>query len=136
MLSELQAAQELVKHDRPQGLAALNTLFRSGTVPEPALHGRYAGELVTLDLTPGLTPLFQALTSAWMPWRGKTFHAAHQSGDNIFTRDLYLLARFFNPFYWGFVAEGLIRTGASPSARIPRPVWSTLTGRYLRSTTT
>jgi len=106
VLSELRAAQELVKHDRPQGLAALNGLFRSGTAPEPALHGRYAGELVVLDLAPGLTQLFQALAGAWMPWRGKTFHAAQQSGDNILTRDSYPLARFFNPFYRGFMADG------------------------------
>jgi hypothetical protein len=41
-----------------------------------------------------------------MPWLGKTFHSAQQSGENIFTKDSYLLARFFNPFYRGFVADG------------------------------
>jgi hypothetical protein len=41
-----------------------------------------------------------------MPWLGKTFNSAQQSGDNIFMQDSYLLARFFNPFYHDFVADG------------------------------
>ena len=105
-LAELRAAQGLVKRDRAQGLAALNQLFRSGKVPEPALHGRYAGELTALDIAPGLTHVFESLTNAWLPWLGKTFDASNQTGDNIFTRDSYPLARFFNPFYRGFVADG------------------------------
>jgi len=104
-LTELQAAQELVKHHRAQGLAALNGLFRAGTVPEPSLNGRYAGKLIAIDIAPGLTQLFQSLLSAWMPWLGKTFDPTHQRGDNIFTNDSYPLARFFNPFYRGFVAD-------------------------------
>ena len=62
-------------------------------LPEPSLHGRYTGELVALDLAPGLTPFFQWLTNAWMPWLGKTFNSSQQSGDNIFTKDSYPLAR-------------------------------------------
>jgi hypothetical protein len=106
VLNELQAAQELVQRDRTQGLAALNELFRSGRVPEPLPNGRYAGKLVAIDIAPGLTKLFQALLSAWMPWKGKTFQPAQQSGDNIFTKDSHLLARLFNPFYQGFVHDG------------------------------
>lgn len=105
-LTELQAAQRLVKHDRARGLAALNTLFRNGTLPEVPLNGRYAGKLVAIDIAPGLTQLFQSLLSAWLPWLGKTFNATQRSGDNIFTKDSYLLARFFNPFYRGFVDDG------------------------------
>ena len=105
-LTELQSAQTLFKRDRAQGLAALNSLFRTGTVPEPSLTGRCGGKLIALDLAPGLTQLFQSLTNAWMPWLGKTFNAVNQSGDNIFTQDSYPLARFFNPFYRGFVVDG------------------------------
>ena len=74
-------------------------------MPEPPLNGRYAGKLVAIDIAPGLTQLFQSLLNAWLPWLGKTFNAAHQAGDNIFMQDSYLLARFFNPFYRGFVAD-------------------------------
>jgi hypothetical protein len=101
----LQAAQGLLGTNRAQGLAALDDLFRAGTVPEPHLHGRYSGELTGLDLAPILTPLFQWLTTAWMPWRGKTFEPAQQRGDNIFTNDSYFLARLFNPLYRGFSAD-------------------------------
>jgi hypothetical protein len=103
--NELQAAQALFERRRTQGLAALNSLFRSGTVPEPPLDGRYAGKLVAIDIAPGLTQLFQSLLNTWLPWLGKTFNAARQLGDNIFTQDSYLLARFFNPFYRSFVAD-------------------------------
>jgi hypothetical protein len=104
-LSELRAARRLFKQNRVEGLAALNTLFRSGTLPDPSLNGRYAGELIALDIAPGLTQFYEWLLSRWMPWRGKTFDAAQASGDNIFTRDSYPLARFFNPFYRGFVVD-------------------------------
>jgi len=104
-LMELRAAQGLVKLDRAQGLAAFNQLFRSGRAPEPSLDGRYAGELTALDIAPGLTYILESLTNAWLLWLGKTFDSAHQTGDNIFTKDSYPVARLFNPFYRGFVAD-------------------------------
>lgn len=101
----LQAARDLVRVNRFQGFAALNDLFRVGTVPDAPLHGRYAGELIALDLAPVLTPFFQWLADRWMPWVGKTFDASHHRGDNIFTKDSFLLARIFNPFYRGFIPD-------------------------------
>lgn len=101
----LQTAQDLVRVNRVQGFTALNDLFRAGTVPDPLPHGRYAGKLVALELAPGLTQFFQSLANLWMPWRGKTFDASHQRGDNILTKDSYFLARLFNPLYRGFVAD-------------------------------
>ena len=105
-LNLLRAAQALVQSNRTQGLAALNDLFRAGTVPDPRPHGRYAGELIALDMAPGLTQFFQWLTNQWMPWRGKSFESTQQRGDNIFTKDSYPLARLFNPLYRGFVNDG------------------------------
>ena len=103
--AELQSARILVNHDRVQGMAELNRLFRSGTPPTPPLDGRYRGELIALDLAPGLTQLFQSITAAWMPWLGKAFNASRERGDNIFTQDSYSLARLFNPFYRGFIDD-------------------------------
>ena len=102
----LRAAQALERINHAQGFAALNDLFRAGTVPETPLNRRYTGELIALDLAPGLTPFFQWLTNAWLPWLGKTFNASNQQGDNIFTKDSYFLARLFNPLYRGFTTEG------------------------------
>ena len=56
-LSELRAARGLFKQNRKQGYAALNSLFRAGIVPEPTLDGPYVGELLALDVAPGLTQL-------------------------------------------------------------------------------
>jgi len=104
-LNLLRSAQALVQSNRAQGLAALNDLFRAGTVPAPRPNGRYAGELIALDIAPALTQFFQWLTNQWLPWNGKTFDVTHQRGDNIFTRDSYPLARLFNPLYRGFVND-------------------------------
>jgi hypothetical protein len=104
---ELEAAESLVGQDRRRGLEALNDLFRSGALPETSLDGRYRGKLVALDIAPGFTQLFNGITASWMPWLGKTFDSAKQTGENIFTRDSYALARFFNPFYRGFTLEGI-----------------------------
>jgi hypothetical protein len=104
-LNLLQSAQALVQSNRARGLAALNDLFRAGTVPDPRPNGRYAGKLIALDIAPGLTQFFQWLTNQWLPWNGKTFDVTQQRGDNIFTRDSYPLARLFNPLYRGFVTD-------------------------------
>ena len=104
-MNDLLTAKSQIKHHRAQGLEALNKIFRSGTPPETPLDGRYRGELVALDLGPSLTQLFQSVTAAWMPWLGKTFNASDQVGDNIFTRDSYVLARLVNPFYRDFITD-------------------------------
>lgn len=101
----LRAASDLVRVNRAQGFSALNDLFRAGTVPDASMHGRHAGELVALEIAPGLTPFFQWLTDSWMPWLGKTFDSSNQRGDNIFTKDSLFLARLFNPWYRGFIED-------------------------------
>ena len=102
----LQAARELLKTHRTEGLAALNVLFRSGMLPAPAPNGRYQGKFLALDLAPGVTQLSEWLANLWMPWLGKTFDASRQTGDNILSKDSYLLARFLNPRYKGFMTDG------------------------------
>jgi len=102
----LDAIQTTMKRDRARGLAALNDLFRDGHPPYPPLNGRYAGQLVALDVAPGLTQLAQAVSGRWMPWQGKTFDAARRCGDNIFTRESRSLARIYWPFYRGHVDDG------------------------------
>lgn len=106
LTNDLPAAQTLLRQDRPRGLAALNELFRAGRPPDPPLMGRCAGQLLALDLAPGLTQLAGSIAAAWMPWQGKTFDPAYAQGDNIFTRDSLWLARTFNLSYRGFVDDG------------------------------
>ena len=104
--SRLGAARELVRNDRTQGFATLHSIFRDGRLPDSPPVGRYRGVFLALKIAPGLTQFFQWLANRWMPWRGKTFDAARQRGDNILTKDAYLLARFFNPLYRSFISDG------------------------------
>lgn len=101
----LRAAQSTMKTDRQTGLAALNQLFRSGRPPLPPLDGRYAGELVALDIAPVLTRLTQAIAGHWMPWLGKIFDEEQKRGDNVFSKDSLKLSRVFWPFYRGYVGD-------------------------------
>ncbi len=105
-IAYLQAAQTTMHRDRTRGLAALNELFFTGSVPDPALDGRYAGELLALDVAPLLTPIVQGMACWWMPWQGKIFAADSAQGINIFTRDSYRLAHLFWPFYRHYQADG------------------------------
>ncbi|BCX04979.1 MAG: hypothetical protein KatS3mg053_2917 [Candidatus Roseilinea sp.] len=90
---------------RADTFAALNVLFRSGTLPAEPLDGRYRGGLAAIDLVPGATQLVQAILSRWLPWQGKRFDAACECGDNIFTRDLYPLARVIWPLYRAYTDD-------------------------------
>jgi len=98
-------AQHLLRTNRTQGLKVLNDLFQSGTIPTPALNGSFRGELIALDIAPGLSQLVQGLLSARMPWKGKTFNAATNQGDNVFQRSSWRLAHVLWPFYHGYHAK-------------------------------
>lgn len=103
---EVQQAGLRVRRDRVHGLAALNDLFRSGSAPAPPLEGRYRGGLVAVDLAPGLTAAFRALTDSWLPWQGKAFIAQKALGNNIFSRDSMPVGRVVWPRYRGYIEDG------------------------------
>src|SRR3990172_2761404 len=104
-LTHIRSAQSWLKSEREHALASLNDIFRAGTAPEQPLNGTYMGELVALDMAPGLTWLAERIASNWMPWKGKTFIAARASGDNIFGRDSLFLAHVFWPLYHDYVND-------------------------------
>src|SRR5258708_4772744 len=101
MVADIQAAAQGGKRDKTQFLLALNDLFRAGTPPTKPLNGPLTGSLVVLDVAPGLNQVIEAITTAWLPWKGKTFQVEAQTGANIFTRDSLLLPRLLWPFYKG-----------------------------------
>lgn len=84
----------------------LNDLFRGGWTPDPPLDGSTRGELIGLEIAPGITQLLDFLMAIRMPWKGKTFDAARSRGDNIFGRGSLSLVRLFNPRYRGFRGDG------------------------------
>ena len=106
MVADIQAAAHAGNRDRTENRAALNNLFRAGSPPTEAPTGRCAGSLVLLDVAPGLTQVVEAITATWLPWKGKTFDPAAQTGDNIFTRDSLPLAHLFWPLYRGIDDDG------------------------------
>jgi hypothetical protein len=79
---QVQAAADILKHDRHLGFDILARLFRLGTVPAP--HGRYDGELVAMSTGLLSDPFFEWITRLYLPWLGKTFDASDNSGDNVF----------------------------------------------------
>jgi hypothetical protein len=105
-LTYVRAAQMTLTRDRAMGLAALDDLFTCGVAPQPALNGRMRGELVALDIAPGLTQLAQGMTARWLPWKGKRFDPKLEMGDNIFTRESLAMGRVLWPFYRGYVDDG------------------------------
>ncbi|MEO7838235.1 MAG: hypothetical protein ABIU06_02700, partial [Anaerolineales bacterium] len=97
--TSISAAQSFFARDRKRGFAALNEIFRAGAPPNPPLNSGYAGQLVALDVAPGLNQFIVMITSRWMPWKGKSFDATQASGVNIFARDSLMLAHIFWPLY-------------------------------------
>jgi len=75
-------AHSRLENDRHNAQHILRRLFRIGTVPAP--DGRYQGELVALSTGLLSDPFFEWLTRIYLPWQGKNFIAAEQSGDNVF----------------------------------------------------
>ncbi|MBI1877348.1 MAG: hypothetical protein HYR94_03800 [Chloroflexi bacterium] len=102
----IREAQRLLKQNRQQGLNALNDIFRAGTVPDPPLDGPYKGDVVAIDIAPGLTRLIEMITAVWMPWQGKRLDPAKSEGVNIFSRGSLIMARIIWPFYREIVDEG------------------------------
>ena len=109
IVTSLSSAQSIFARDRKRGFAALNEIFRSGSPPNLPLNGGYTGELVALNVAPGLNQFIEMITSRWLPWKGKIFDAAHASGDNIFTRDSLFLAHVWWPLYRGYREESAER---------------------------
>jgi hypothetical protein len=107
----LRAAQH-VRTDRRAGLARLNEIFAQAAAPSPALDGRYQGALLTTSVNPILDSATRALFSLWLPWKGKVFNAAAQTGDNMFTNDGRWLSRLVFLGYQGYVADGPGRSRA------------------------
>lgn len=103
----------------------LNRIFRLGAAPSPPLEGPYSGILVTPTVARPADSLLRAISSAWMPWLGKRFNPAEQSGDNMFLPSVRTPGRVLFPSYEFQDGEdgGLVafrfRTYASPGTVDP-----------------
>lgn len=102
---------------------ALARLFAAGT-PPGTIDGPTEGILVTTLTNAFVDVPVRMITSAWMPWTGKTFDAAGAKGVNQMTPGSALPARLLWPLYG--MREGPdgrhafdFKTGIVPSAIEP-----------------
>lgn len=98
-ITQIQAAQEILKTDHRRGMAMLNDIFREGRLPSQPLNGRTSGQMIAVNIAPGLTPIIGNFLRNHMPWTGKLFNAENADGDNIFWRSSKTGLRLFSPFY-------------------------------------
>ena len=71
---------EATKRDRDEGSALLADLFACGQ-PSAGIDGPKQGTLVAWVHRLPAT-IAEPITSRWLPWQGKTFHAANAGGEN------------------------------------------------------
>ena len=86
------------RRDRDGALAELGELFRAGT-PATGIDGPTEGSLVTFTMHPAFDTGIAALTTAWLPWAGKRFESAAQTGDNLLLRSARLPSKLIWPLY-------------------------------------
>ena len=89
---------ELAGSDREAGEAALDELFALGKAPK-GLDGATEGILVAPLIQPLVDKVAGAITSAWMPWQGKSFDAAAGKGTNRLTGETRWVAKLLWPLY-------------------------------------
>jgi len=70
---------------RAQAIVELDELFRTGSVPDPAPEGMLSGRLVTMSVTRPTDAAVRAIARLYMPWLGKSFDPAAQTGINVLT---------------------------------------------------
>ncbi len=123
--AQLRDARLIGEHDRDMATAMLNDLFRRGRTPDPAPDGRYRGEILLVDIAPGLTGIVDSLVGRADPWLGKRFDAAQARGENIIRPAAEPGARLLWPFYRGYERQQTttlafpFRTGVAPARRDP-----------------
>ena len=90
--------QTLGTEDRNGADDQLNELFRAGS-PATGLDGPTDGILVLTTTHAVTDAALRKLTSAWMPWEGKRFHADTQTGDNRMTDQSVVVSKVLWPLY-------------------------------------
>jgi len=86
-------------------VAELDALFELGHAPRD-LDGATDGILVTPQIHPALDWFVKALTPLWMPWSGKRFDAAAETGDNRLVDSARLPTKLIWPSYESKEAPG------------------------------
>jgi hypothetical protein len=91
-------AVALLRLERPAGLAALESVFAAGR-PPTNVRGPLRGRFLASTIGHHIDPAFEALTSIWLPWKGKTFDPDAEEGRNLFTAGARRMMRVTLPTY-------------------------------------
>jgi hypothetical protein len=94
----IRAALRCMETDRRAGLASLDDMFRSGRPPRE-LDGRYAGEMLAVDIAPLISSLAAGAQERQRYWLGKRFDATTATGDNVMNNRVRSPMRFLLPDY-------------------------------------
>ena len=92
------ALKQRADEDQDAAAAEANELFRTGTPPTD-LDGPTDGMLVMTTTNPVLDPAVRAITGLWMPWQGKRFDLAAETGDNRMVESSSLPSKLLWPLY-------------------------------------
>jgi hypothetical protein len=84
--------------DRAGAEAELDELFLQGSVPA-GLDGATEGILVAPLIQPTVDSVVRRITGAWMPWAGKRFDQAANTGDNVLAGSARWPAKLLWPLY-------------------------------------
>src|SRR5688572_22410108 len=84
---------------RGEAIDALNEMFRGGRAPEPQPEGFLEGRLVTMSLWGPSDGFVRRVAGMWMPWLGKSFDPATQTGVNVLTKSARGPMRVMWPSY-------------------------------------
>jgi hypothetical protein len=93
--------QERLQPNEVRGwaLERLNEMFRGGRAPDPQPEGFLQGRLVTMSLWGPSDALVRRISQMWMPWLGKSFDPAAQTGVNVLTQSARSPMKAFWPSY-------------------------------------
>jgi hypothetical protein len=121
----IRAAMRRMESDRAAGMASLDDIFRSGRPPH-ALDGRYRGELLAVDIAPGVTQYVGFIQRRFHPWLGKSFDNRGARGINVFGNTARPWFRFLMPPYNGYRPDSVaafrafdFRTYVAPARMAP-----------------
>lgn len=87
---------------REASLQTLHSIFKLGSAPASALDGRFRGQLVTTTIFSPLDSFGRVMARLYIPWLGKRFDAASQTGDNFFKPGMRLWSHLYWPMYNGY----------------------------------
>ncbi len=88
---------QLTRVDREAGAAQLAGLFACGQ-PSEGIDGPKQGTLVAW-VHPLSATIAEPVTSRWLPWQGKTFHAEQAGGENRLLTSARWPAKLLWPLY-------------------------------------